>query len=222
MVIDLFRCMMSPEAGDAVKRVLTPDPVTGRVYCGQGPLVKKFEEDFQAATGLKSENTPLGVISCTAAIDLALHLIGVKKGDEIITTPLTCTATNGSTPLRGAGLVWADIDPRTGLIQPESVARLVNKHTKAVIAVDWAGRHCDYHALREAVGHKIPIIEDAAHCIHIPRQHGDYVAWSFGPIKHLTMGGNGAALLVPNNQHERAKLLRWHGLDRESKEDFRC
>lgn len=217
--MDLFRSSMSPDAGPAVAKLYTPD-ANGRVYCGQGPKVDEFEHAFGTLIGL--ERPPLGVNSCSAAIDLALHLIGVGPGDEVISTPITCSATNGSIVTRGAKIVWADIDSLTGLIDPLSVESAITSRTKAIIAVDWAGRFCDYGAL-QAVAAGVPIIEDAAHCVYIPVIHGDYVAWSFGPIKHLTTGGYGGALLPPDREYERAKLLRWHGLDRSGPSDsFRC
>lgn len=221
--MDLFRCSMSPVAGDAVKAVLTPDE-DGRVYCGQGPVVEQFERAFYKATGLLGAYPPLGVNSCTTAIDLALHLIGVKPGDEVACTPMTCSASNGPVVTRGAKIVWIDVDPITGLMSPESLARMVTRNVKAVIAVDWAGRHCDYAALKKAVGWDIPIIEDAAHCLYVPQfpESADYICWSFGPIKHLSCGGYGGALMPPEDQYRRAELLRWHGLDRHSKADFRC
>jgi perosamine synthetase len=218
-VIDLFRASMSPEAGDAVKRVLTPDE-KGRVYCGEGQITKDFETQFAEVTGLRQ--LPLGTNSCTASIDMALHMLGVGPGDEVICTPMTCSATNGSVVNRGAKIVWADVDPITGLISPESIGRVVSSYTKAILAVDWAGRKCDYQVIRDAIGWQVPIIEDAAHCIYLGDTTGDYVAWSFGPIKHLSCGGYGGALLTPSHDYDRARLLRWHGLDRLSKADFRC
>lgn len=223
-MIDLFRVAMTPEAGKAVAKLYTPDE-NGRVYCGQGKYTDDFEILFALETGLK--NRPLGVNSCSAAIDLALHMIGIGHGDEVITTPITCTATNGPIISRGAKIVWADVDSVTGLIDPWSVARSITPRTKAVIAVDWAGRHCDYAALRNAIYGRVPnisIIQDAAHCLYLGDQgHGDYVAWSFGPIKHLTTGGYGGALMVRFSERKRAELLRWHGLDRNGPSDsFRC
>lgn len=218
-MVDLFRCSMSPEAGAAVARLYTPD-ASGRIYCGQGRYTDLFEQTLQETLDLP--RVPLGVNSCSAAIDLALHMIGIGPGDEVISTSLTCTATNGPIVSRGAKVVWADIDPITGLIDPVSVAHLITPRTKAVIAVDWAGRACDYAAL-QAIAGSIPVIEDAAHRLYLPPIHGDYVAWSFGPIKHLTTGGYGGALLPPHAQHKRASLLRWHGLDRTLPNDsFRC
>jgi dTDP-4-amino-4,6-dideoxygalactose transaminase len=211
--IPLFKVNMSPDAGLAATKVLASG------YVGQGPMVDEFERTFTLATGL--DRQPLGVNSCSAAIDLALHLIGVGPGDEVITTPITCTATNGPIVNRGASIVWADVDPITGNIAPRSVARMRTERTKAVIAVDWSGRACDYDAIR-MVAPGLPVIQDAAHRFYIDQPHGDYVCWSFGPIKHLTCGGYGGALLPPAGQFERARLLRWHGLDRLSQADFRC
>jgi dTDP-4-amino-4,6-dideoxygalactose transaminase len=136
---------------------------------------------------------------------------------------MTCTATNGVLANRGAKIVWADVDPVTGLIDPSDVWQKVTKRTKAIMAVDWAGRSCDYHSL-QLTG--LPVIQDAAHNLFVDMSddgvnRGDYVAWSFQAIKHLTTG-DGGALLAPPEQMERARLLRWYGLDRRSSADFRC
>lgn len=223
-MIDLFRPFMSPEVPEYLARVVTPDD-DGRIYCGEGPRVQEFEQAFGQLVG--STSPPLMLNSCTSALDLALHLAGVGLGSEVITTPLTCTATNGVIVNRGAKIVWADVDPVTGLIDPRDVARKLTKRTKAIMAVDWAGRSCDYRALRHdlavaASWLKVPIIQDAAHNLMVDmKNRGDYVAWSFQAIKHLTTG-DGGALLPPAEQRERGRLLRWYGLDRTSSADFRC
>lgn len=230
MSLDLFRCSMSAQAGAAIADLYTPDE-KGRVYCGQGSKTDEFEQTFAKRTGLS--RAPLGVNSCSAAIDLALTLIGVGPGDEVICSPQNCTASNGPVVTRGAKIVWADIDYITGNIYPESIPVLVNQHTKAVIAVDWAGRSCNYSKLRDALqsasarsrrfDQDIPIIQDAAHRLYVTGDTGNFVCWSFGPIKHLTTGGYGGALLPPAAQRKRAELLRWHGLDRTTgSADFRC
>lgn len=210
---------MSSAAGPAIEKLFMPDK-DGRTYVGQGPKTDEFERTFADRTGLSQ--APLGVNSCTSAIDLALHLIGVGPGDTVIMPPMTCSATGGPVVNRGAKILWADVDPILGTILPLSVASLVDEHTKAIIAVDWGGRACDYAALRDVTGGAIPIIEDAAHRLYAPADHGDYVCWSFGPIKTLTCGGYGGALLPPQAEYNRARLLRWHGLDRLSNNDFRC
>lgn len=189
-------------------------------YIGEGRLCKAFEREFGKWVG--AEQPPLLLNSCTSAIDLACHLIGIGPGDEVIATPITCTATNSPPALRGATLVWADVDPLTGNIDPADVARKVTTRTKAIIAVNWGGRPCNYWEIDKATrGGEIPIIEDAAHGPYEHGGHGDYNCWSFQSIKHLAMG-DGGALIVPPEQYERAKRLRWYGLDRDSSADFRC
>lgn len=208
-MIRLFRVAMAPAAKCEVAEVLQSG------YVGQGPKVEEFETALQTALGLSEP--PLTTSSCTAALDLALELIGVGPGDEVVTTPMTCTATNGVIVKRRARPVWADVDRLNGLIDPEDVARKITPRTKAIMAVDWGGGLADYGALK-AFG--LPVVQDAAHSFGAP-SGGDYVCWSFQAIKHLTTG-DGGALLAPPEQMERGRLLRWYGLDRRSGESFRC
>lgn len=216
-MIPLFKVRMADEALAAVPAVLASG------YIGQGPQCTEFERQFGALVG--APEPPLLLNSCTSAIDLALHLIGVGPGDEVISTPITCTATNSPPVTRGARIVWADVDPLTGNIDPADVNRKVTSKTKAIIAVNWAGRRCDYTGLIIASlvpgGGRAAIIEDAAHGPFSGAPGGEYVCYSFQAIKHMTTG-DGGALITPPEQHQRAKLLRWYGLDRESSADFRC
>lgn len=214
--VPLFKVRMAPEAAPAVASVLASG------YIGQGPRCEEFERAFGAYIG--APEPVLLLNSCTSAIDLALHLSGVGPGDEVISTPITCTATNSPPALRGARLVWADVDPTTGNIDPADVARKITDRTKAIIAVNWGGRRCDYDTLLDISlePRTIPVIEDAAHGPYpLDYPHGDYICYSFQAIKHLTTG-DGGALFTPIYQYQRAKLLRWYGLDRESSADFRC
>lgn len=239
--IDLFRPRMEEYALTSVGRVARPDQF-GRVYIGQGPTVEQFEQDLKAFLG--SPYDVLTVNSGTSALDLALHLCGLNAQEMaggrppvVISTPMTCTATNSPIVTRGGRILWADVDPITGLISPSSVARLVkyaraNGHPiAAVMAVDWGGRLCDYSALRAAAD-GIPIIQDAAHSFgatfearpFLSASHGDYVCFSFQAIKHLTTVDGGALVCTGTaaRNTERARLLRWYGLDRRSRADFRC
>lgn len=222
----LFKVFMADEAPAAVAEVLRSG------YVGQGPKVDVFEAELRRA--FDAERDVLTLNSCTSALDLALTLAGVGPGDVVVTTPMTCSATNSPIVTRGAKIIWADVDPVTGLIDPESVDRILRRVTPAaVVAVDWAGRMCDYNRLRE-VCHwhpnvNVPIIEDAAHAPlatmngrYQTRVGGDYICWSFQAIKHLTTGDGGALLCPDAATTERARLLRWYGLDRTSKADFRC
>lgn len=207
--IPLFKVYMSEQASGAVDRVLQ----SGQI--GQGPEVDAFEEDLLGLFGKK----PLTVNACTSALHLAMHMVGVSPGDEVITTAQTCLATNISILHLGATPVFADIDPVTGNIDPDAVKHALSPKTRAIVAVDWAGRACDYNALRS---HGVPVIEDAAHAVgtqydgsHVAVSGGDYVCFSFQAIKHLTTG-DGGALVVPGSEYERAKRLRWFGLDRDA------
>lgn len=207
--IKLFKVRMEPTAAERVAAVLASG------YIGQGAICEQFERGFSALVG--APEPVLLLNSCTSAIDLALHLIGVGPGDEVVSSPITCTATNSPPVLRGAKVIWADVDPLTGNIDPADVARKLTSKTKAIIGVNWAGRRVDYAGLPFG----IPIIEDAAHGPYVASGGGDYVCYSFQAIKALSTG-DGGALITPPDQYRRAKLLRWYGLDRESGQDFRC
>ncbi len=105
-------------------------------YIGQGPRVDAFEQALVPWFGNKNV---LALNSGTSALHLALRLAGVEHGDEVISTPMTCTATNVPITAMGARIVWADIDPSTGNIDPLDIERKITSRTKAVIAVHWAG-----------------------------------------------------------------------------------
>ena len=255
--VDLFRPYVSPKARDAVASVLTPDPETGRLYIGQGERVDAFETALQRT--LQSTQDVLTLNSCTSALDLALHLCGVggpyrpeqpaliAQRDLVITTPMTCTATNSPIVTRGGRILWADVDPLTGLIDPASVndriERAVTKYgivPTAIMAVDWGGQLVNYPLLRQVASREgIPIIQDAAHTfgatldgrpfmdplllgVNGHAWHGDLVCFSFQAIKALTTGDGGALICSDEHVTARARLLRWYGLDRRSSQDFRC
>jgi len=222
-VIPLFKVFMTPAANGKVAEVLSSGHVA------QGPRVDEFENRLT-----KLLDTPFDVLavnSGTSALHLAYHLIGIELGSEVIVTPMTCAAT--ITPLiqLGAMIVWADVQP-TGAIDPDSVASLITKRTRAVIAVDWGGTPCDYKRLRMLVPTHIPIVEDAAHAMLAGRQGRSiasfaaqdniYVCYSLQAIKHLTTGDGGLLVCPSSEATERARKLRWFGLDRKSLADFRC
>jgi len=212
--IDLFRPYMAVNAAAAASRVLSYD-AAGRLYCGQGALVDQFEREFAALLGVPEEKV-VSTNSCTSALGIALKLAGVRPGqwDQVIATPMTCTATSGAIVNAGGSIVWADVDAITGCIDPDDVASKITRRTKAIVGVNWAGRPCDFPDT------DIPCIMDAAHGPFV-RSNADYQCYSFGPIKHLSTV-DGGALVTNCGDHERAELLRWHGLSRRTKADFRC
>lgn len=213
-MIPLFKVGMSDKAVSRVGAVLSSG------FIGQGPVVEEFEDILWKE--LKSKTRPVTVNSCTSAIDLALELCGVGSGDEVIASPQTCFASNVHIIHRGATIRWADIDPITGLMDPKSAARLINKKTKAIVAVNWAGKFADYQLLK-TLG--VPVIEDAAHTwdtfSELKIERGDYICYSFQAIKFLTTG-DGGILICPTDKEQEARILRWYGLDRTKNESFRC
>lgn len=217
-MIPQFKVRMSPSANNLVQEVLESG------FIGQGPKVDQFEDILQKQLNLHVK--PVTVNSCTSAIDLALELIGVGPGDEVISTPQTCFASQVGVLHRNAIIRWADIDPITGCIDPTSVKNLITNKTKAIIAVNWAGKICDFSSLKK---YGIPVIEDAAHCWDVFNNNdnkrwfdrGDYICYSFQAIKFLTTG-DGGILVTPEDKEDDARLLRWYGLDRTKGQSFRC
>lgn len=215
-MINLFKVRMSEFAPERVKTVLESG------FIGQGSYVDEFEEKLQKE--LNTKYKPITVNSCTSAIELALVLCGVDHNSEVITIPTTCFATNSPIINRQATIKWADIDPKTSLIDPKSVEKLITNKTKAIIAVNWAGKLCDYTALKKF---GIPVIEDAAHTWDVFSdmsgiERGDYICYSFQAIKYLTTGDGGILVNNDFDINEKARLLRWYGLDRTKGQSFRC
>jgi perosamine synthetase len=217
-MIPLFQVAMSAAAITNLTEVLSPG-ADGSLYIGEGPRCAALE---RALSNVLEHEHFLLVNSGTSAIKLALHLAGARSGTEVISTPQTCLLTNTAILETGASIVWADIDPATGNISPEDVLRKVGARTVAIVAVDWAGRVCDFLALR-AQTRGIALIEDAAHAFaaNAPAR-GDFVCYSFQAIKHLTTVDGGGLALPGIALRERGRLLRWAGLDRTRGESMRC
>jgi len=221
LAIPLFKGFMAEEAIQAAGETLRSG------YIGQGPRVDLFEEELKL---FMSSPYILTLNSGTSALHLALRLAGVGFGDEVITTPMTCVATNVPILANGAKIVWADIDPATGNISAEDVERKITSKTRAILCVDWAGYPCDLEELQAtARKHNLKLIEDAAHgfgSVYKGRFVGglaDFTCFSFQAIKHLTTVDGGALVCADEDDCHRGKLLRWFGIDREGpRTDFRC
>jgi dTDP-4-amino-4,6-dideoxygalactose transaminase len=215
-LIGLFRVHMPPRGVlmPALERVLYSGHVT------QGPAVAQFEAAFASWLGAPRA---LAVNSGTSALQLALRLANISGG-EVITTPVTCVATNMPILAEGGRVVWADVDPATGNIDPVDVERKLTDETRAVLAVHWGGQPCDLDALDDiTAGHGIPLIEDAAHALgakvgvrRIGAGTADFTCFSLQAIKHITTVDGGMLTTPWERAHERGKRLRWYGLDREA------
>ncbi len=214
MKIPLFRPRISEEAIEAAAAVLRSG------WLGLGPKTGEFERAFAAHVG--SEHC-IGLSSCTAAIHLALRVLDLPPDSEVITTPITFVSTNHAILYEGLRPVFADVDQRTGNIDPVSVRERVSERTGAIIVVHYGGYPADLDELYEIARERgISIIEDCAHaCGSVYRgrrigSHGDLHAFSFHAVKNLPMG-DGGALTVRSAEHDaRLRRLRWLGIDKDT------
>jgi len=198
-------------------------------WIGEGQIVK----DFESALSKKIGNPRCLTLSAgTHGLHLALHMSNVRRGDEVIATPLTCTASNWPIRYSGADIVWADIKPDDLNIDYRSVKERITKYTKAILCVHWGGYPTDLEELKAiADEYDLFLIEDAAHAFGSTYkdsiigdcQFSDFAMMSFQAIKHLTCVDGGALFTKSNDDYTRGKLLRWYGIDREGpRTDFRC
>jgi perosamine synthetase len=185
-----------------------------------GPLVARFEQALAAKLGAKHASV---CSSGTAALHLVYAALDIGAGDEIITTPVTFSATAAAAYYVGAKVRFADVDPRSGNIDPASVAALIGPRTKAIVAVHLGGLPVDLEALHAlADQHGIALVEDACHALGAT-YHGTPIGggrsaatvFSFHPVKHITTG-EGGAIATPNaTLKRRIDRLRQHGVERD-------
>ncbi len=199
----------------AVTEVLTSD------YLTCGPKVTELEKRLCELSGAKY------AVVCsngTAALHIAALAAGVGEGDELITTPITFAASANCGLYCGAKPVFADINPTTYNIDPNSVREKITDKTKAVVAVDFTGQAVELDELLGMCHEKgITLIEDGAHSIgtkYKDRMVGsiaDMTTFSFHPVKTVTGGEGGAVLTNSEDLYEKLVLYRAHGITREAK-----
>ncbi len=189
-------------------------------YVSAGVLADKFEKELANQLGLVN---PVTVNSGTSALYLALAVAGVKPGDEVILPPQTFIATGLSVLMHYARPVFADIQYKTGNIDPDSIRQNITDKTTAIIPVHWAGYPCDLDEINEiAREHDLAVIEDAAHALgasYKGRPVGAvsrFTALSFQAIKHLTTVDGGALCCLNSNDAYQSRRRRWFDIDREN------
>ena len=213
----LFYPYVSKRSANNIKKKLS-----GR-WLGQGPMVDKFEKEFKKKFAKNSSVIATG--SGTDSLHLAYILAGLKKGDEVITTIFTCTATNIPMLYMGLKIKFADIDLNTMNISVKSVKKLITKKTKAIVCVHYGGLPCDMDELQKiSKKNNITLIEDAAHALGA-RYKGntvgslcDFSTFSFQAIKHFTTGDGGILTIKNKKLEDKAKRIRWFGIDRKKKQ----
>ena len=161
---------------------------------------------------------------------------GIQPDDEILATALTCTASNFPILANGLKIKWVDIDPTTLNMDLDDLERKISPKTKAIILVHWGGYPNDLNRIKriqekaqQLYGFKPAVIEDGAHSFGSKYKgkylgnHGNMVMYSLQAIKHITAIDGGILTLPHQDLYNRAKLLRWYGIDRNSnRKDFRC
>src|SRR5881396_1844875 len=132
-------------------------------WISTGPKTKRFESEFASFLGAPGA---LALNSCTAALHTALTTLGIGPGDEVITTPLTFTASVNVIEHVGARPVLVDVEPDTLNIDPRKVEAAITPRTRAVLPVHYAGHPADLDALRALAGARgCALVEDAAHAL---------------------------------------------------------
>ena len=185
-------------------------------YITCGPKVDEMERTLEEYTGAKYA---VAVSNGTAALHCACIAAGIGPGDEVITTPITFAASANCVLYCGGTPVFADINPETYNIDPESIRAHITSKTKAVIAVDFTGQAVQCKEIREICDeYNLIFIEDAAHSIatkYDGKQVGsiaDMTCFSFHPVKTIT-GGEGGAVLTNNEEYyKKIVLAHTHGI----------
>lgn len=213
-MIPYGRQSIDPVDVDAVVAALTSDWLT------TGPEVDRFERALAEHVG--SGSRAVSVTSGTAALHVAYAAAGVGRGDRVVTTPLTFVATAATAALLGAEVVFADVDPDTGNLDPAAAAAATGLGTRVVTAVDYAGVPVDGAAFaRIAHDAGALFVEDAAHSVG-SRYDGtpvgaqaDLTTFSFFPTKNMTTAEGGAVLSTDPELDARARRFKNHGLVRD-------
>lgn len=223
-IIPYGRQAITQEDIDAVVKTLTSDFLT------QGPKVKEFEEKFALYTDSKYA---IAVNNATSGLHLSVLALGLKKGERVITTPITFASTANCVRFCGAEVWFADINPNSYLLDLHSVKELIeSKPTgffKGIIPVDFAGLPVNLEAFKIlAKKHNLWLIEDACHAPggyftnsknEIQKcgngNYADIAVFSFHPVKHIACGEGG--MITTNSKHLYKKLLslRTHGISKE-------
>lgn len=205
-----------PLLGQREKNEINKVIDSGWLTTGKKTLL--FEKKFSS---YKQAKYALALNSCTAALHLSLLLINLKKNDEVITSALTFSSTINSIVMTGAKPVLADVELNSQNIDPKDIEKKINKNTKAILIVHFAGRACNMNKIMKIVKkHKLHLIEDCAHSIEGKYQNkslgtfGTFGCFSFYATKNLSIGEGGMLVTSNKKLYDRARVLSLHGMDK--------
>ncbi len=211
-----------PDIGEAEIEAVADTLRSG--WLTTGPRVRRFEAAFAARVGAPQA---VAVNSCTAALHLALEALGLKAGDEVITTPYTFAATAEVVRYFNARPVFVDVLPDTLQIDPGRVAAAITPRTRALLPVHLAGQPADMDALLAlARRHGLRVVEDAAHAF--PSEYrgrpvgslGDITCFSFYATKTLTTGEGGMLTTANADWADRCRVMALHGISKDAWKRF--
>lgn len=217
-VRDEFLVFGSPLIGEPEIQEVVDTLQSG--WLGTGPKTHRFEEAFKQYIGCRHA---IALNSCTAGLHLALDVIGVQPGDEVITTPMTFAATASVIVHRGAKPVFVDVELDTMNIDPNRIEDAITTRTRAIIPVHMAGRPCDLDAIMDiAQRHNLVVIEDAAHAAEAWYEGrkigniGHITAFSFYVTKNICTGEGGMVTTQNDDWAHEMRIRSLHGISKDA------
>ncbi len=189
-------------------------------WIGPGPRTREFEEAFAKAVAAPY---CVALNSCSTALRLALRVLDLAPGTEVVTSPLTFVSANQAILEESLTPVFADVQPDTGSLDPSRIGERLTDRTGAVMVMHYGGMPCDLDEIYALAAERgVAVIEDCAHAFGASYHgrpigsHGDLHAFSFQAVKNLPLG-DGGALTVPSAEVDaRLRRLRWFGIDRST------
>jgi len=207
----------------SLSKPLLEELFSGRVM--ETDKLNEFEKIFGKWIG--NENVAI-VNNCTSGLHMSYRMVLEDPGDEIISSPVTFYGANSEILNAGGKIVWADVDPETGLIDPNDIEKRITKRTKAIFYTHWSGNVADIDGINKvAEKHGLKTIADAAHGQgalykgkHLGNCTADFVVYSFQAAKHVTTGDGGAVAFKSPRLCEQARVLRWYGMNRDKRDRY--
>jgi dTDP-4-amino-4,6-dideoxygalactose transaminase len=238
--IPLFKVFMSDTAAPEVTKVLNSGYIGQgpKVDAFEDDLKKYFDHDYVQTVnaGTSALHLALHLLKKPATHKQNFDGVafwdqqwpGLEPGDEVLATAMTCTASNWPVLANGLKLKWVDIDPKTLNMDLDDLARKITPKTKVIMLVHWGGYPNDLDRVKQIqdkayrmYGFRPAIIEDGAHSFGSEYKgkrignHGNLTMFSLQAIKHIT-SIDGGVLISPHKElHQRGKLIRWYGIDRD-------